>query len=212
MTQQNAQAVGSNKRRPLIIGLTGGIGSGKSTVANFFAENGITIVDADRLAHELVEPDQPAFADIVAIFGTSCVTAEGTLDRAWLRRQIHTDPDSKQKLESILHPRIRARMRTLLKAASSPYCIAVIPLLVETGQADLVDRTLVVDIPESLQRLRVAARDGLSDTEITDILSSQADRSTRLAAADEVINNEGDRALLRAQVDKLHAYYLTLAQ
>jgi dephospho-CoA kinase len=103
-------------------------------------------------------------------------------------------------------------MRTLLQAASSPYCIAVIPLLVETGQADLVDRTLVVDIPESLQRLRVAARDGLSDNDITDILSSQADRSTRLAAADEVINNEGDRALLRAQVDKLHAYYLTLAQ
>ncbi len=211
MTQKDAKAVGNNKRRPLIIGLTGGIGSGKSTVANFFAEYGITIVDADRLAHELVEPDQPAFADIVAIFGTPCVTPEGTLDRAWLRRRIHSDPDSKQKLESVLHPRIRARMRTLLKAASSPYCIAVIPLLVETGQADLVDRTLVVDIPESLQRLRVAARDGLSDNEITDILSSQADRSTRLAAADEVINNAGDMAVLKTQVDKLHAYYLALA-
>ena len=212
MTQHNVQANDPDKPRPLVIGLTGGIGSGKTTVADFFAEHGITIVDADRLAHELVEPGQAAYAAVVASFGKRCVAADGTLDRAWLRQQIHTNPDSKQKLESILHPLIRDRMQALLANAPGPYCIAVIPLLVEAGQADLVDRTLVVDLPESLQRQRVAARDALSDEEITHILSSQADRSTRLATADDVINNEGDMASLRTQVEKLHAYYLTLME
>ena len=142
MTQHKARTDNHDNHRPLVIGLTGGIGSGKSTVANFFAEHGITIVDADRLAHELVKPDQSAYAEVVASFGALSVAADGTLNRAWLRQQIHANPESKQKLESILHPRIRARMQTLLAAAPGPYCIAVIPLLVETGQSDLVDRTL----------------------------------------------------------------------
>ena len=211
MTHHESQAAG-DQGRPLIIGLTGGIGSGKSTVAGFFAELGITIIDADRLAHELVKPDQPAFAAIVAAFGNRAMAADGTLDRAWLRQQIHSNPDDKQKLESILHPRIRTRMETQLQAATGPYCIAVIPLLVETGQTDMVDRILVVDMPETLQRRRVAERDKLPDAAIADIMLSQVDRATRLSAADDTISNDGDLDALRNQVNALHARYLEIAQ
>jgi dephospho-CoA kinase len=206
------KAAGNTAGRPLIIGLTGGIGSGKSTVADLFAALGITVVDADRLAHELVSPDQPAFAAIVAAFGKQTVTADGTLDRARLRQRIYSNPEDKQKLESILHPQIRARMEALLQAAGGPYCIAVIPLLVETGQTDMVDRVLVVDLPERLQHQRVADRDDLPDDEIRDIVSSQADRATRLAAADDIITNDSDRETLGKQVHTLHAQYLALAQ
>lgn len=212
MTHLKSQTTGDARCRPLIIGLTGGIGSGKSTIAGFFAELGITIVDADRLAHELVSPDQPAFADIVAAFGSRSVAADGTLDRAFLRQRIYSNTEDKQKLESILHPRIRARMEALLQAASGPYCVAVIPLLLEAGQTDMVDRVLVVDIAETLQRRRVGERDELSDDAIADIMSSQVDRATRLSAADDTISNDGDLDALRNQVTALHARYLKIAQ
>lgn len=194
-----------------MIGLTGGIGSGKSTVAGYFADLGINIVDADQLAHALVEPGKPAFDSIVATFGNACLSADGTLDRAWLRHRIHTNPEDKHKLEDILHPAIRARMTDLLNKSESPYTIAVIPLLLETGQTGLVDRILVVDVSEAQQRTRVASRDGLPDDEITSIMKSQTDRSTRLSSADDVISNEQDLDSLHAQVETLHRHYLELA-
>jgi dephospho-CoA kinase len=194
-----------------VIGLTGGIGSGKSTVAGYFKALGITIVDADQLAHALVEPGKPAFDSIVASFGPACVSPDGTLDRAWLRHRIHTNPKDKHKLENILHPAIRARMSKLLDQSKSPYSIAVIPLLLETGQADLVDRILVVDISEAQQRTRVASRDGLSNDEISNIMKSQTDRDTRLSSADDVISNERGLDALQAQVKTLHEQYLELA-
>jgi dephospho-CoA kinase len=212
VTQLKSQVAGDTEHRPLIIGLTGGIGSGKSTVAGYFSALGITVVDADRIAHELARPDQPAYAAIVAAFGDRSVAADGTLDRAFLRQRIYSNPEEKQKLESILHPRIRARMEALLQAAAGPYCIAVIPLLLETGQTDMVDRILVVDIGETLQRQRVIERDDLADDAITDIISAQADRASRLAAADDIITNDGDRDALRRQVNDLHEQYLELAQ
>lgn len=194
-----------------MIGLTGGIGSGKSTVAGYFADLGINIVDADQLAHALVKPGKPAFDSIVATFGNACLSPDGTLDRAWLRHRIHTNPEDKHKLEDILHPAIRARMTDLLNKSDSPYTIAVIPLLLETGQTGLVDRILVVDVSEAQQRTRVASRDGLSDDEITSIMKSQTDRSTRLSSADDVISNEQDLDSLQAQVETLHRHYLELA-
>lgn len=194
-----------------MIGLTGGIGSGKSTVAGYFADLGINIVDADQLAHALVEPGKPAFDSVVATFGNACLSADGTLDRAWLRHRIHTNPEDKHKLEDILHPAIRARMTDLLNKSDSPYTIAVIPLLLETGQTGLVDRILVVDVSEAQQRTRVASRDGLPDDEITSIMKSQTDRSTRLSSADDVISNEQDLDSLHAQVETLHRHYLELA-
>jgi len=194
-----------------VIGLTGGIGSGKSTVAGYFADLGINIVDADQLAHALVEPGKPAFDSIVATFGNACLSPGGTLDRAWLRRRIHTNPEDKHKLEDILHPAIRARMTDLLNKSESPYTIAVIPLLLETGQTGLVDRILVVDVSEAQQRTRVASRDSLPDDEITNIMKSQTDRSTRLSSADDVISNEQDLDSLHAQVETLHRHYLELA-
>lgn len=194
-----------------MIGLTGGIGSGKSTVAGYFADLGINIVDADQLAHALVEPGKPAFDSVVATFGNACLSADGTLDRAWLRHRIHTNPEDKHKLEDILHPAIRARMTDLLNKSESPYTIAVIPLLLETGQTGLVDRILVVDVSEAQQRTRVASRDGLPDDEITSIMKSQTDRSTRLSSADDVISNEQDLDSLHAQVETLHRHYLELA-
>ena len=195
-----------------MIGLTGGIGSGKSTVAGYFADLGINIVDADQLAHALVKPGKPAFDSIVATFGNACLSPGGTLDRAWLRQRIHTNPEDKHKLEDILHPAIRARMTDLLNKSESPYSIAVIPLLLETGQTGLVDRILVVDVSEVQQRTRVASRDGLPDDEITNIMKSQTDRNTRLSSADDVISNEQDLDSLQAQVETLHRRYLELAR
>lgn len=208
---QKPRGTDSAGHRSLVIGLTGGIGSGKSTVARYFSDLGITVVDADLLARELVTPDQPAFAEIVAAFGARTVTTGGTLDRDYLRRKIYSDPVNKQKLEAILHPRIRRRMQDQLAAAKGPYCIAVIPLLLETAQTDLVDRLLVIDLPESVQHERVAERDGLSDTAISNIMTAQANRSMRLAAADDIINNDHDLDTLRARVDELHRHYLELA-
>ena len=212
MTRNDSQAGTRAAHRPPVIGLTGGIGSGKSTVAGFFADLGITVVDADQLAHALAEPGEPGHAAIVAAFGDEALNADGALDRAWLRRRIFSNPEDKQTLEDILHPLIRARMTALLDAASGPYSIAVIPLLLETGQTDMVDRILLVDIPEDLQLTRVAARDGLEVSAIRDIMATQADRATRLAAADDVLVNEGDRDSLKTAVKRLHTQYLQLAQ
>lgn len=194
--------------RPLVIGLTGGIGSGKSTVASAFGALGVPVIDADRIARELVEPGQPALAEITAVFGDACLTADGQLDRAWLRKQVFGDAELRRRLEKILHPRIRSRIREQIEAIRAPYCVVVIPLLLETGQTDLVDRILVVDAPEAIQLSRVISRDRLSKNAVTAIMKSQADRETRLAQADDVLVNDRDVETLIEQVRVLHQGYL----
>ena len=194
-----------------VVGLTGGVGSGKSTVADMFSALGVPVIDADQLAHELVAPGQVALDEIVATFGTAVIMANGELDRDAMRQRIYADPAQKSRLESILHPRIRQRIRTLLAGIKSHYTIVVIPLLLETNQADLVDRILVVDTPEKEQLKRVAARDGLSDNAVMAIINAQADRQTRLEAADDVIVNDQDISALTEHVQELHKYFMDIS-
>jgi len=205
-------AISCNRRiRPLVVGLTGGIGSGKSTVAAIFHSLGIPVIDADVLARELVEPGEPALEEIRQVFGEDSITSDGRLDRAFIRQRVFTNVDEKQKLEAILHPRIRNRISAWTATVESPYCIAVIPLLLETGQTDMVDRILVIDTPENEQLKRVAARDGLTHNVIMAIMDTQADRETRRAAADDVIENDADIASLETRVRALHNHYLELS-
>jgi dephospho-CoA kinase len=195
----------------LVIGLTGGIGSGKTAVSDRFARFGAPIIDTDQLARELVEPGQPALADIVAEFGPDCLDDAGRLHRSRLRERVFADPAGRRRLEAILHPRIRALARERIARLTAPYCLLVIPLLAETGMTDLVDRVLVVDAPEAEQVRRVMARDGIAEEQARRILAAQADRGQRLALADEIVENAGDLATLDRQVTALHRYYSTLA-
>ena len=203
--------MGRDGKQTLAVGLTGGIGSGKSTVAAGFSALGAPVIDADILARELVAPGQPALEEIIDVFGQSAISPDGQMNRDHIRQQIYSDEGLKSQLESILHPKIRQRIRTLISEIRDPYCIVVIPLLLETRQTDLVNRILVVDTPEKEQRQRVAARDGLSDNTIMAIMQSQADRSTRLAAADDVIVNDSDVASLGVRVQELHQQYMDIA-
>lgn len=199
-----------NGIHPLVIGMTGGIGSGKTTVANGFKTLGVPVIDADQLARELVEPGQPALDEIIAVFGKDCITRDGQLNRAYVRQEIYSDAGLKCRLEGILHPKIRQHIRTLLADIHDPYCIVVIPLLLETQQTDLVDRILVVDTPEKEQLARVAARDSLSDNTIMAIMQTQTDRSTRLQAADDVIVNDSDLESLSERILELHTQYMDI--
>lgn len=195
----------------LVVGLTGGIASGKSTVADYLTKLGVPVIDADVLARELVEPYKPAFKEVVATFGTEVLDSTGQLDRARLRAVVFDNPERRRQLEGILHPRIRAEMQRRVQAIEAPYCVLCIPLLLETGQRDQVHRVLVVDTPPELQIRRVQARDG-SDRQIIDgILRAQVGRAERLAAADDVIENRGDLAELHAQIRALHRRYLACA-
>ncbi|MDF1767013.1 MAG: dephospho-CoA kinase [Gammaproteobacteria bacterium] len=191
-----------------IIGLTGGIGSGKSAAADRFAEKGIDLVDADLLAREVVEPGTEGLLAIEAHFGSSILTAEGTLDRAQLRSLIFAAPDEKAWLENLLHPLINRLMRARLSAGTSPYCLLVSPLLLETEQAQLVDRVLVIDVLPETQLSRTLSRDGSSRETIEAIIASQIDRETRLARADDVISNEDSIEALHRAVDSQHEKYL----
>lgn len=193
------------------VGLTGGIGSGKSTAARIFAELGVPVIDTDIIARELVEPGQPALAEIIAAFGEEILNAQGMLDRARLRRLVFANEALKARLEAILHPRILQEMYHRAARLAAPYCILVIPLLVETAQEGAIDRTLVIDVPETIQRHRVKARDQLSDEEIDAILRTQCPRAVRLAAADDVIVNDTDLATLHRQIERCHQKYLSLA-
>lgn len=195
----------------LRIGLTGGIASGKSEAARRFAALGVPVIDADAIAHELVAPDQPLLDEVVAAFGESLRLPDGGLDRAALGHLVFADPAARKRLEGILHPAIRAQMQARARALDVPYVVLMIPLLVETGGADQVDRVLVVDAPVADQRARLAARDGHDPARIDAILAAQADRATRLAAADDVIVNDGSVAALHEAVDALHRRYLALA-
>ena len=196
----------------LRIGMTGGIGSGKSTVAALFAARGVPVIDADMIARELVEPGQPALADIVAAFGADVLDADGRLDRARLRTRVFNDAAQRAHLETLLHPRIHAVMAARATAQTAPYVLLVIPLLFEAGQRDLVDRVLVVDVSEAQQRARVAARDQLAPEQINAVLAAQLNREQRIASADDVIDNSGDAVALERQVDMLHRRYLGLAK
>ena len=192
----------------LKVGLTGGIGSGKSAASAHFAKLGAEVIDTDLLSRELVEPGQPSLAEIVHVFGERMLDGDGRLDRSRLRERIFADPAARRTLEEILHPRIREAMLSRARRSSSPYVIFVIPLLFETGQQTLVDRVLLVDVPEAVQRARVGTRDGLDDARIDRILQAQTDRETRLRGADDVICNDGTLDELRAAVERLHVKYM----
>lgn len=198
--------------RPLRIGLTGGIASGKSTVTQRFAELGVPVIDADVASRKVVEPGTPGLAQVVERFGVG-VLADGRLDRRALRNLIFNDSSQRQALDAILHPLIRAEMEREAAQARAPYVIMAIPLLVEGGTArQRVDRVLVVDADETLQIQRLQARDGSSEEQARAILAAQASRAARLSAADDVLLNSGSVAELRQAVDRLHAQYLQLAQ
>ena len=198
-------------QRPLAIGLTGAIGSGKSACAALFSELGVPVIDADELAHALVAPGEPALDTIISTFGPDYLLPDGSLDRARLRQLVFADPARRHQLEAILHPLIRSNIKELIKATRAPYCIVVIPLLLETGQSDLVNRILVIDAPEQTLINRVAARDRLPADEIHAILGSQVNRDARLAAADDIIINTGTLDELAGKVQEQHETYLALA-
>jgi dephospho-CoA kinase len=195
----------------MIVGLTGGIGSGKSTVIKRFVELGVPVIDADEIAHDLVRPGQPALQTIIDEFGSGLLTAQGELDRTQLRRIVFTDPARRKMLESILHPLIRTEMLRRADEIKFSYCVFCIPLLVETHQTGMVDRVLVIDSPEKLQAQRIKRRDGLPDTEIKAILAAQATPEDRLTVADDVIVNDRSLDDIYRQVDELHQKYLKLA-
>lgn len=191
----------------LVIGLTGGIGSGKSVVADLFAERDIPIIDADMIAREVTQSGSPALADIAEHFGSSVIQEDGTLNRTALRDKIFADADERIWLENLLHPLILQRIDEIIRSLKTPYCIVVIPLLFETGTQTLIDRTLLVDAPETEQVARVSRRDHVSIEHVQAIMQTQTTREQRRALADDVIVNDGSLADLEAQVDTLHEKY-----
>ncbi|MBI3775956.1 MAG: dephospho-CoA kinase [Gammaproteobacteria bacterium] len=192
----------------LIIGLTGGIGSGKSTVAELFRELGVPVYDADVEARRLVEPGQATLQHVIREFGPQILQPGGTLDRARLRALAFSNTEQRMRLESILHPPIRAALQRQVAATRAPYCILVIPLLFETHQRDLVNRVLLVDAPEEQQISRTIARSGLDHEAVERIMAAQWTRAQRQAQADDVITNTNGIDTLRSQVEKLHNFYL----
>lgn len=195
-----------------IVGLTGGIGSGKSTVAHWFAEQGVTVVDADIIAREVVTVGEPVLDAIAAYFGPEVLAEDGSLNRSELRQRIFENPAYRHWLEALLHPLIRERMISACQLASSTYCLLVVPLLVENKLTDLCDRVLVIDVSAEQQIARTMQRDHADETQVKAIMASQASREQRLAAADDVIDNNGhDRSQVKAAVAQLHEQYLALA-
>jgi dephospho-CoA kinase len=193
-----------------ILGLTGGIGSGKSAAAEHFIKLGVHTVDADHAARWVVEPDRPALAQIAAHFGAEVLQANGQLDRAALRRRIFQEPNERRWLEALLHPLIRQEIISNLAKAESAYAILASPLLVESGQHLLTQRVLVIDAPEQLQLERTMQRDNADVQQVQAILSAQASRAERLRYADDVLLNDRDINWLQAEVERLHHFYLTL--
>lgn len=196
----------------LIIGLTGGLASGKSAAARRFAALGVPVLDADRIARDLVAPGEPLLQEVFRLFGDDLRQPDGSLDRAALGRRVFSDPRQRQRLEALLHPAVRARLEQQLAQLRAPYAMVMAPLLIEAGMTDLVDRVLVIDAPETLQRERAQRRDGHDAEHLARILGAQADRRTRLAVADDVIVNDSDLDALHSAVDRLHRHYLSIAQ
>ncbi|MBE9532877.1 MAG: dephospho-CoA kinase [Proteobacteria bacterium] len=195
----------------LKVGLTGGIASGKSTVCDLFSQHNIPIIDADVIAKELVEPNQAALKEIVILFGDDILLNNGSLDRKQLRQLIFSDPEAKRQLEDILHPRIRQQLIQQSSRLSAPYCILVIPLLLEANMLDLVDRVIVVDTDETQQIKRICQRDNISSIDAQAIISSQATIKQRLAIADDIISNNTSIESLALLVDKLHKKYSSMS-
>jgi dephospho-CoA kinase len=196
-----------------VVGLTGGIGSGKSAAADLFAAHGVAVVDTDAIAHALSKAGGAAMPAIRAEFGAAVVAADGALDRAAMRAIVFADPGARKRLEAILHPMIRAESERQLAAAAAPYAMLVVPLLIESGSyRERVDRVAVVDCREETQIARVMSRNGLARAEIERILAAQATRAERLAAADDIIDNDGEIAALPPRIERLHADYLALAR
>ena len=194
-----------------VVGLTGGIGSGKSAAADRFAELNITVVDADIASRAVVEPGMPALLSIEEHFGSDILQADGYLDRTQLRHKVFADPNERKWLQNLLHPLINQYIKDKISASSSPYTVLVNPLLIESGQHVWCQRLLVIDVPTEVQIERTMARDNNTREQVENILNAQANRDTRLGLADDVISNERDLAHLHAEVDKLHDLYLSLA-
>lgn len=194
----------------LRIGLSGGIGSGKSTACEIFSELKVPVIDADVIAVKAVEPGMPALQSIIDEFGVKIITKDGYLNRKELRDRIFKNESDRRKLESILHPVIYKEIARQTKGINSAYCIISIPLLLETGPSDIIDRILVIDIPKELQLSRASARDNASLKNIETIIHSQISRDDRLAAADDIINNEGDIENLRRQIYDLYEFYKSI--
>lgn len=195
----------------LRVGLTGGIGSGKSTVEGYFRDLGAPTIDADAVSRRVAEPGQPAFADIVALFGPEVVDDSGRLRRGLMRERVFKDLALKKRLEAVIHPLVRQEIQAFTDSADGPYCVICVPLLLETGAQTRTDRILVVDAPEALQASRASQRDQADAAQIRQIIAAQIPREERLRAADDVISNDGSLENLKLQVKRLHDKYLELA-
>lgn len=194
----------------LKIGLTGGIGSGKSTACEIFSEFGVPVIDADIIAHNLVKPGMPVLQAIINEFGEGIVTKDGSLDRKKLRDQIFINETDRKKLENILHPAIYNEIAHETEGLLSKYCIIALPLLLETGASKIIDRILVIDSPRELQLSRASIRDNVSKSDIETIMHSQISADDRLAVADDIVNNDGDIDNLRRQICDLHRFYTSI--
>ena len=202
----------NTRTRPFIIGLTGGIGSGKSAAAEHFAALGATVIDTDAIAHELTASGGKAMAAIRAAFGEDVIGADGALDRGAMRARVFAEESARKRLEAILHPMIRAESALRCEMAETPYVVLAVPLLVESGHwQERCDRVCVIDCPEDEQVRRVIARSGLDAAQVRAIMATQASREARLAAADDVVDNSGELRTLQRQIEALDALYRTLA-
>jgi len=197
--------------RPFTVVLTGGIASGKSECARRFAALGASVIDADVVARELVAPGMPALGEIATAFGAHMLDATGSLERAEMRALVFGDAAARKKLEAILHPRVRAEMRARAEAATGPYALLVVPLYVESGGYDFVDRVCIVDLPRDVQLARAIARDRMTPSLAEAMLDAQATREERLAIADDVIDNSGSKASLDMQLMRLNDVYVGMA-
>ena len=200
----------TSSAHPWILGLTGGIGSGKSAAAEHFAALGVHVVDADHAARWVVEPGRSALSQIAEHFGEQVLQADGQLNRSALRALIFSEPEQRRWLEALLHPLIREAIADNLAQAQSPYAILVSPLLIESGQYTTTQRVLVIDVPQALQIQRTLKRDNTSEEQVHAILKVQASREDRLRHADDVLTNDRDLEALKTEVERLHHFYLTL--
>ena len=198
-------------KQPMRVGLTGGIGSGKSTVKKCFDEIGVPTADADEISRRITRPGQAPFDEVVALFGTKCRDESGSLNRQYLREVIFADPAMKEELEAIIHPRVRAEIQEFINQVNYPYCIICIPLLLETGRQTTMDRVLVIDAPEELQIARVSRRDKANEEQTRRIINAQISREERLRRAHDIIVNDGSIDDLKNQVVKFHDRYIELS-
>ena len=212
MTERADTSRPESAQRTWRVGLTGGIASGKSAVADMFAGLGVPVIDTDLIAREVVSPGSPALQEIAAAFGTQVLLPDGSLDRAQLRKIVFSEPARRKQLEAITHPRIGVAMEAQCRQAGGPYQLVVVPLLIESGLDQRVDRVLVVDCPEELQLKRLMMRDGESAAHAKQVLAAQLSRAERLARADDIVDNSGSLTETRRRVTALDAIYRELAR